>query len=82
MPPCLTHSIIRHESKVKWSNPGKGVKPSPTSWCSSYLKGRLGVILDYNHQLYLLLLWDTKRLKKTAKKKQQKTADTKKRSKT
>ena len=22
--------------KVKWSNPGKGVVPSPTSWCSSY----------------------------------------------
>ena len=25
--------------KVKWSNPGKGVVPSPTPWCSSYRKG-------------------------------------------
>ena len=22
--------------KIKWSNPGKGVVPSPTPWCSSY----------------------------------------------
>ena len=39
MPPCLTLSIIRYESRVKWSNPGKGVAPSPTPWCSSYGKG-------------------------------------------
>ena len=31
MPPCLTLSIIRYVSRVKWSNPGKGVAPSPTS---------------------------------------------------
>ena len=24
-PPCLTLSIIRHGSRIKWSNPGKGV---------------------------------------------------------
>ena len=24
MPPCLTFSVIRHGSRVKWSNPGKG----------------------------------------------------------
>ena len=30
MPPCLTLSIIRYGSRVKWSNPGKGVAPSPT----------------------------------------------------
>ena len=23
-------------SRVKWSNTGKGVVPSPTPWCSSY----------------------------------------------
>ena len=23
-------------SRVKWSNPVKGVAPSPTPWCSSY----------------------------------------------
>ena len=30
MPPCLTLSIIRYGSRVKWSNPGKGIAPSPT----------------------------------------------------
>ena len=25
IPPCLTLSIIRYISRVKWSNPGKGV---------------------------------------------------------
>ena len=35
-PPCLTPSIIRYGSRVKWSNPGKVVVPFPTSWCSSY----------------------------------------------
>ena len=41
-------------SRVKWSNPGKGVAPSPTPRCSSYRKGILRVTLDYGHQLYLL----------------------------
>ena len=45
MPRCLTLSILRYGSRVKWSNPGKGVAPSPTSWCSSYRKRRHGVIL-------------------------------------
>ncbi len=29
--PCLTISIIRYVSRVKWSNPGNGVAPSPTA---------------------------------------------------
>ena len=29
MPPCLTLSIIMYVSRVKWSNLGKGVAPSP-----------------------------------------------------
>ena len=37
--------------KVKWSNPGKGVAPSPTSRCRSYRKGSLRVTLDYGRQL-------------------------------
>ena len=41
MPPCLTLSNIRYVSRVKWSNPGKGVAPSPTPWCNSYWKGSL-----------------------------------------
>ena len=43
----LTLSIIRYGSRVKWSNPGNGVAPSPTPWCSSYRKGSLRVTLDY-----------------------------------
>ena len=51
--PCLTLSIIRYVSRVKWSNPGKGVAPSPTPWCSSYWKGSLRVILNYSCQLFM-----------------------------
>ena len=29
-------NTIRHGPRLKWSNPGKGVGPSPTPWCSSY----------------------------------------------
>ena len=46
----LLNSITRYVSRVKWSNPGKGVAPSPTPRCSSYWKGRLRVALDYGHQ--------------------------------
>ena len=56
MPPCLTLSIIRYGSRVKWSNPGNGVAPSPTPWCSSYRKGSLRVTLDYGRQLYFYIL--------------------------
>ena len=54
MLPCLTLSIIRYVSRVKWSNPGKGVAPSPTPWWSSYWKGSLLVTLDYGRQLYFM----------------------------
>ena len=57
MPPCLTLSIIRYRSRVKWSNPGKGVVPSPTPRCSIYQKGRLWVTLDLDCQLYFLLFF-------------------------
>ena len=33
--PCLSLSNIRYVSRVKLSNPGKGVAPSPTPWCRS-----------------------------------------------
>ena len=52
---CLTLSIIRYGSSVKWSNPGKGVAPSPKPLCNSYQKGRLRVTLDLGHRLYLLV---------------------------
>ena len=52
IPPCLTLSITRYASRVKWSNPGNGVAPSPSPLCSSYWKRSLRVILDYGRQLY------------------------------
>ena len=42
IPPCLTLSNIRYVSRVKWSNPGKGIAPSPTPRCSSYGKRAFG----------------------------------------
>ena len=36
MPPCLTLGFISYGSRVRWSNPGKGVAPSPTPQCRSY----------------------------------------------
>ena len=56
MLPCLKLSIVRYGSRVRWSNPGKGVAPSPTTWCSSYRKKCHWVTLDYGHQLFLLLV--------------------------
>ena len=57
MPPCLILSIITYGSRVKWSNPGKGVAPFPTPWCSSYWKGSLWVTLDYSRQLYFFTIY-------------------------
>ena len=54
--PCLILSNIRYVSRVKWSNPGKGVAPSSTPQCCSYWKGSLLVALDYGRQLYFLLI--------------------------
>ena len=44
---------MRYVSRVKRSNPRKGVVPSPTPWCSSYWKGSLRVTLSYSCQTYL-----------------------------
>ena len=38
--------------KVKWSNPGKGVVPSPTPRCSRYWKGSLQVA-NFTFYLYI-----------------------------
>ena len=56
IPPCLTLSKISFVSRVKWSNPGKGVTSSLTPWCSSYWKGNLLFALDYGRQLYFIYL--------------------------
>ena len=37
----------RYKVRIKWSNPGKGVAPSPTPLCSSYWKGSLRVTFYY-----------------------------------
>ena len=57
IPTCLTLIIIRYVSRVKWSNPGKDVVPSPAPLCSSYWKGNLRVTLD-NSQRWLEHIWD------------------------
>ena len=54
IPPCLAHSDIRYVSRVKWSNPWKGVAPFPTPRCSSYWKRGLLVALDYGCQLLFI----------------------------
>ena len=51
IPGRVIPSNIRYVSRVKWSNPGKGVAPSLTPRCSSYWKGSLRVALDYGRQL-------------------------------
>ena len=53
MLPCLIFSNIRYVSRVKWSNPGKGVALFLIPRCCSYRKGSLLVALDYDRQLYL-----------------------------
>ena len=50
MPPCLTLSIIRCGSRVKWYNSGKVVAPSPTLPCCSYRKESLWTTFDYSRQ--------------------------------
>ena len=58
IPTYLTLSNIRYVSRVKWSNPGKGVAPSPTLRCSSYWKRSLLVgPLDYSCQLYFMYIY-------------------------
>ena len=61
--PCLILSNKRYVSRVKWSNPGKGVVPSPTLQCCSYWKGSLLVALNYSHQLYFLLFHTSSKYK-------------------
>ena len=57
MQPCLTLSILRYRSRVKWSHPGKRIAPFPTLHCSSYWKGILRVPLDYGRQLLLIYIY-------------------------
>ena len=46
----VTLSNIRYVSRVKWSNPGKGVAPSPTPWFKLLRRGPSGH--PRLHQLY------------------------------
>ena len=54
MPPCLTLSIIRYGSRIKWSNLGKGVASSPILRYSSYCKGSLLVALNYCQPTFII----------------------------
>ena len=54
IPPCLTLCNISYVSRVKWSNPGKRVAPSPTNRYSSFWKWNLLVAFDYGCNLFLL----------------------------
>ena len=54
IPHCLTFSIIRYVSRVKWSNPEKGVASSPILRCSSYWKGGLRVANLYYIYIYII----------------------------
>ena len=51
IPPCLTHSIVRYVSRVKWSNTVKGVAPFPIPPCSSYW-----YTLDFYILLFLFIV--------------------------
>ena len=51
MTPCITLSIIRYGSRIKWSKRINGATPSPIHWCRSYWKGCLRVALNYGRQL-------------------------------
>ena len=55
MTPCLTLSIIKCTSRVKWSNQRKVEAPFPTPRCSSYWMGSLWFTHNYDQQLYLLI---------------------------
>ena len=46
----LNTQFYKYVSRVKWSNPGKGVAPFPTPQCSSYRKGSLRVTLYCSRQ--------------------------------
>ena len=65
MPSCSTLSIIRYGPMVKWSNPGKGLAPFTTPWCSSYRKGSLRDTLEYGRQFYVTLDFNETLGKKT-----------------
>ena len=62
MPPCLTLNLIRQGSRVKWSNPGIGVAPSPILRCGGYWNGSLRITLDYGRQLYYIIVENLEKL--------------------
>ena len=51
---CLTLSIIRYRSMVKWSHQENGVVPSPTPRCWSNWKRSLQVTLNFGRQLHFI----------------------------
>ena len=54
---CLTLGIIRYISRVKWSNPGKGVAISPTLGVAAIGKGTFGLPLTMVANFTLYKIW-------------------------
>ena len=61
---CLKLSIVSLGSRVKWSNPGKGVVPFRTPRYSSYWKRNFLFALDYCRQLYIYIYRERERERK------------------
>ena len=63
MPPYLALVTIKKESKVKWSNPGNGVAPSPIPRCTVTIeKGAIETssakVVNFTYCSLLVLLFD------------------------
>ena len=61
MPPCLILSFIWYRSRIKGSNPEKGVVSFPTPQCSSYWKGNfrspLTMVTNFTYFILLYRGW-------------------------
>ena len=53
----LSAQPYKLQIKVKWSNLGERVAPSPTPWCSSKWKGSLLLALDHGRYLIYIYIY-------------------------
>ena len=58
IPACLTLSNIRYVSTVKWSNPGKGVAPSPTLGVVVIVADYKTIILWFYYRIIIVWFYD------------------------
>ena len=59
IPPCLTYSIIRYISRVKWSNLGKGVPPFSTTTIEKEAFGSVSTTICIYAYIYMYVYIDT-----------------------